>query len=100
MTSPTELLDRAERPHLGRALTLGALGLAWHAIRLPLLALLIILEPVVSIILTGTALLGLLAAVVFKVSGAPHFHFGLVLAFSIGSMLLLMLYHTVMRLLS
>jgi hypothetical protein len=101
MASHIERLDHTNGAEVSRALTLGALRLAWHAVRLPVLALLILLEPFVSIILVGTALLGLLAAVVFEVSGvAPHFHLGLVLAFSIGSMLVLMLYHTIMRLFS
>jgi len=51
-----------------------ALGLLWQAIRLPLLSVLSLLEPVVCFVLASLAILGVVAALVWKVSAtAPSF---------------------------
>ena len=47
-----------------------ALWLAWQAVRLPVLAFLVILEPVVRVVLSSAALLGVLTAFLFEFSGA------------------------------
>lgn len=79
----------------------GVLWLIWQAIRLPMLALLTILEPIVSTVLAAAALLGVLTALFWKLaSNRPDFPFFGVLALSVGCFLLLTLYHGVMRLLS
>lgn len=79
----------------------GVLWLIWQAIRLPLLALLKILEPIVSTVLAAAALLGVLTALFWKLaSDRPHFPFFGVIALSVGCFLLLTLYHAAIRLLS
>jgi hypothetical protein len=87
------------------AMTLGVLAgllwLAWQAVRVPVLVLLTILEPIVSTVLVAAALLGTLTALFWKLaSNRPDFPFLGVLALSVGCFLLLTLYHAVIRLLS
>jgi hypothetical protein len=79
----------------------GVLWLLWQAIRLPLLALLTILEPIVSTLLAAAALLGVLTALFWKFAAdRPNFPFFGTLAISVGCFLLLTLYHGAIRLLS
>lgn len=79
----------------------GVLWLMWQAIRVPVLALLMILEPIVSTVLVAAALLGTLTAIFWKLaSNRPDFPFFGTLALSVGCFLLLTLYHAVIRLLS
>lgn len=79
----------------------GILWLSWQAIRLPLLALLKILEPIVSTMLAAAALLGVLTAFFWRfVAARPNFPFFGTLALSVGCILLLSLYHGAVRLLS
>lgn len=79
----------------------GVLWLIWQAIRVPVLALLMILEPIVSTVLVAAALLGTLTAIFWKLaSNRPDFPFLGTLALSVGCFLLLTLYHAVIRLLS
>jgi hypothetical protein len=74
---------------------------AWTLIRVPVLALLVILEPVVRVILAGFALLMALTAffwaALLGLSGFPFFR---MLALAIGAWLLLALYYALMRWLS
>ena len=58
------------------------LRFTWHAVRLPVLALLITLLPVVQIILSSVALLGVLTAFFFRFLGAPNFPFWGMLSFA------------------
>jgi hypothetical protein len=75
---------------------LGRLG--WQAIRLPLLASLIVVEPVARFVLTAVALLGILASFVFEYSGVvPRFPFWLVFGISVGCGALLLALNAVMR---
>ena len=79
----------------------GLLWLLWQATRLSVLALLMILEPIVSAILAAAALLGTLTAVFWKLaSDRADFPFFGVLALSLGCFFLLTLYHAAIRLLS
>ena len=79
----------------------GLLWLSWQAIRLPALAFLKILEPIVSTVLVAAALLGTLTAIFWKLaSDRPGFPFFGVLALSVGCFFLLTLYHGAIRLLS
>ena len=79
----------------------GLLWLIWQAIRVPALALLMILEPIISTVLVAAALLGTLTAIFWKLaSNRPDFPFLGALALSVGCFLLLTLYHGAMRLLS
>jgi hypothetical protein len=79
----------------------GLLWLIWQAIRVPVLALLMILEPIVSTVLVAAALLGTLTALFWRLaSDRSDFPFVGVLALSVGCFLLLTLYHGAIRLLS
>jgi hypothetical protein len=99
MYAPSGWID-ARRPRAGKALLWGALWVLWQAVRLPALALLLLLEPLVSLLLTAVGFLGVVAAIALKCSGdLPHFPFWGMMAFSIGSVLLLMLYHVFIELL-
>jgi hypothetical protein len=82
---------------LGRA----TLRLAWHAIRLPIVTLLIILEPFVRTILMGIAMLGVLMCLFHQfLLHDPRFPFWLMLSLSIGSAMLLLPYYALIRLFS
>lgn len=85
--------DRRELPR-GRTLAWSLLWLLWQVVRLPVLAVLLVLEPFVSLILTAFGFLGILVALILKFSGdLPHFPFWLMMGFSVGAILLLMAYH-------
>jgi hypothetical protein len=97
MTAPAE----NDRPAITLGLLAGLLWLIWQAVRLPVLALLVILEPIVSTLLAAAALLGTLTALFWKLaSNRVDFPFFGVLALSVGCFLLLALYHAAIRLLS
>jgi hypothetical protein len=74
--------------------------LLWQCIRVPLFLLLVTLEPVVSFVLGSLALLGVLTAFFWKLTGPPHFPFVLVISISLGFELALILYYKLLRLLS
>lgn len=77
------------------------IGLAWSIIRLPVLAVLVVFEPFVSFILSAAGFLGMLAALVLKISGdLPHSPFWGMMAASVGAVLLLMIYHLLILFLS
>lgn len=80
---------------LGRCI----LWLLWQCVRVPAVLLLVILEPVVSFVLSALALLGVLTALFWKLLGPPHFPFFLVLSISLGFELALALYRALLRLL-
>jgi hypothetical protein len=78
-----------------------ALRLLWHAVRLPVVALLVILEPFVTTVLMGIATLGVLVCLFYEfLLKDPHFPFWLMLCLSIGSALLLLPYYALIRLFS
>ena len=72
----------------------------WHLVRLPLVALLVILEPIVSLVCGGLALLGVLMTVFFKLVAAPHFPMGMMFSISLGFAVLFVLYEGTIRVLS
>jgi hypothetical protein len=82
-----------------RGVLWGILWLLWQGVRLPALLLLVILEPVVSFVLSAAALLGVLTAFFWKLVGPPHFPFFLVLGISLGVEFALVLYHALLRVL-
>jgi len=63
-----------------------------HVVRLPIVMLLVILEPVVALACGALALLGVLTTVFFRLIAAPHFPTWTMLAISIGFGLALVLY--------
>lgn len=101
MTSHTLLYDdRRQSPH-GRTTTLRILWFLWQVVRLPVLAMLLVLEPFVSLILTAFGFIGIVVTFILKFSGdLPHFPFWLMMAFSIGAILILMAYHALIGLFS
>ena len=73
----------------------------WIVIRLPMLALLVILEPVARVLLSGFALLITLTAFFWlALRGLAAFPFWTMLGLGIGALLLLALYYALMRLFS
>jgi hypothetical protein len=89
------VISLLERP------VIGVLSLLWHAIRLPCLALLIVLEPLVRVVLAGFALIGTLMAFLLEFATTlPDFPFWGMLAVSLGCVGILALYYGLIRLLS
>jgi len=72
----------------------------WHLIRLPILLLLVILEPVVAFACGGLALLGVMVVVFFELVAAPHFPMWTMIAISISFVFALALYEGAIRLFS
>ena len=76
-----------------------ALSLVWNVLRIPVAAVLVLLEPVVCFVLAALAILSVIAAIFWKVSGiAPAFPLWGLLAFSAVSIVLLALYYALIRL--
>ena len=83
-----------------RMLQWGVLWVLWQVVRLPVLAVLLVFEPFVSLILTAFGVLGIVVALILRFSGdLPHFPFWLMTAFSVGAVLLLTAYHALIGLL-
>jgi hypothetical protein len=75
--------------------------LVWHLVRLPALALLLALAPVVETVCGTLMLLGLLVSVAFELSGArAHFPFWPMIALSLAFGVFLVAYHALIGLLS
>jgi hypothetical protein len=74
----------------------------WIAIRLPVLTVLVILEPVVRVLLAGFALLFVLVAFLLELTAPATLHvpFWGMLATGIGCAWLLALYYLIVRVLS
>jgi hypothetical protein len=72
----------------------------WRVACLPLLMLLVILEPLVTFMLAALALLGLLTTLFFYLVGPPEFPVWTMLALSLGFAIALVPYHALIRLLS
>jgi hypothetical protein len=72
----------------------------WRIARLPVLLLLVILEPLVTFVFAALALLGLLTTVLFLLVGPPGFPVWTMLALSLGFAIALLPYHALIRLLS
>jgi hypothetical protein len=72
----------------------------WRAACLPALMVLVILEPLVTFVLAGLALLGLLTTLLFYLVGPPEFPVWTMLALSLGFAIALVPYYALIRLLS
>lgn len=70
----------------------------WRGIRLPVFAILLVLEPAVTFLCLGIALLGVLTTVFFKLAAVPHFPFWTMLAISMALVFVRMLYGGLLRL--
>jgi hypothetical protein len=78
-----------------------ALRLAWLSVRLPVLSVLVVLEPFVSTILSALTVLGVFFALFFRfLVRLPHFPFWTMLGVSVGCATILMLYYGIIRILS
>jgi hypothetical protein len=77
-----------------------ALWVVWQCVRLPLFLVLLVLEPVVTLVLGALALLGVLTTLFWKFFGPPNFPFLLMLSISLGLELALIVYHKLLRLLA
>ena len=85
----------------GRTLAWSVLWVLWQVVRLPVLAVLLVLEPFVNLVLTAFGFLGIVIALILKFSGdLPHFPFWMMMAFSTCAILLLMAYHALIGILS
>ena len=73
-------------------LWLEALGWIWRLVRLPIVTLLVILEPVVSLVFGGLALLGVLMTLFYTLIRLPHFPTWTMLTLSVGFGLAVRLY--------
>ena len=67
-----------------RNLGLLALRALWFAVHVPVFLFLKILEPLVTFVFSGLALLGLLTAFFYRAYGMPHFPFWGTIALSLG----------------
>ena len=72
----------------------------WRVACLPVLMLLVILEPLVTFMLAALALLGLLTTLFFYLVGPPEFPVWTMLALSLGFGIALVPYYALIRLLS
>ena len=72
----------------------------WRVACLPVLMLLVILEPVVTFVLAALALLGVFTTLFFKLVGPPGFPVWTMLALSLGFGIALIPYHALIRMLS
>lgn len=79
---------------------LSILGGAWRIVRLPIVTVLLILEPVVSLVFGGLALLGILMTIFYKAIAFPGFPTWTMLGISIGFGLVLSLYRALIIVLS
>ena len=82
-------------------ITLGFLAalfwLAWQVIRLPILVLLVMFEPLVNFALSAFALLIVLTSIFWKFADPTHFPFWTLIGTSLVCMLALTLYQTLIR---
>ena len=72
----------------------------WRVACLPVLMLLVILEPLVTFAFAALALLGLLTTLFFYLVGPPDFPLWTMLALSLGFAIALVPYYALIRLLS
>lgn len=100
MISDTLPYDYRHRPLRCRSLGWSVLRVLWQLVRLPVLAVLLVLEPFISLVLTAFSLLGIVLGLILKFSGdVPHFPFWLIIGFSLAAFLLLMAYHALIGIL-
>jgi len=84
-----------------RTFPVRALRAFWTLVRLPALAVLLAFEPLVSLLLTATGVLGIAGALILRLSGdLPQLPFWGMLGFSVGTLLLLTAYHCLIGILT
>ena len=92
--------ENAEGRGAPGCVSIGLLGFVWQLITIPVLTLLVIVEPIVTFVLAGLALLGVLTTLFFKLAGPPGFPVWTMLAISVGFAIALVPFHALIRLLS
>lgn len=96
-SSPAPVGESSAMAHSVRV----AFRIVWHSARLPILGVLVILEPFVSITLSALTVLGIFFSLFFRfLIRLPHFPFWLMMGLSIGCAMTLMLYYLIVRMLS
>jgi hypothetical protein len=76
----------------------GALWVVWQAVRIPVFAVLLVLEPFARLILGGVAAVALFVTLFFGlIVKPPHFPFWGMLAFSVGFAVALTAYYWLLR---
>jgi hypothetical protein len=96
-----DAVRRLGSDRLGGTIAPSVFRAVWTLIRLPVLALLVILEPVARVVLAGAALLMTLTALFWgALLGLSVFPFWGMLALAIGAWLLLGVYYALVRLFS
>jgi hypothetical protein len=89
-----------ETAKVGDDVTIPSIRWLWRAACLPVLMVLVILQPLVTFVLAALALLGLLTTLFFYLVGPPEFPVWTMLALSLGFAIALVPYHALIRLLS
>jgi hypothetical protein len=72
----------------------------WWFVRLPVVTLLVIMEPVVSLVFGGLALLGVLTVLFYNLIRLPHFPTWTMLSLSVGLGIVVRLYRGVIQVLA
>ena len=93
--------DEIERDRgIGAEIAIGLVKFLWLVIRVPILLVLVILEPLVTALFGALALLGVLTTIFFLLVGPPHFPWITMLAVSLGFVLALVPLYGLIELLS
>lgn len=93
--------ERTPRRGWAVRVAVGLLVTAWTTVRLPALAILLVMEPIVCGVLSAVAALGVLCALFFEfVAKVPHYPFWLMMGVSAGLALLMVPYYLLVRFLS
>jgi hypothetical protein len=88
-------------PGITAGVALGALTVLWHAVRIPVFAVLRLTEPLVRLALGALGLLSILAALFYEfVSSLPHPPFLALLGFGVACGITLLVYERLLRLFS
>jgi hypothetical protein len=98
--SETRMPEEGTSARFSREFALALVRGILHVVCLPVLAILIILEPVVVLVSGGLALLGVLSTIFFMLIGAPNFPWATMLAISLGFAFALIPYYALIRVLS
>jgi len=101
MKTASDHFSTAEEGSVVADLLRGILLFIWRIVRVPILIVLAFLEPFVRLLLIGIAISSLLTGLVYKGSSvAPPIPFWVMVCVSLGCVLLVPAYHSILRLLS
>jgi hypothetical protein len=88
-------------PSIASGIATGALILLWHAVRIPVFAVLRLAEPLVRLVLGALGLLSILMALFYQfASSLPHPPLLALLGFAVACGITLLLYEQLLRLFS